>query len=672
MDKSEAKKTAEQLRETIRQHDYRYYVLSQPTISDTEYDKLYKQLTSLEKEFPELIHPDSPTQRVGGQAVSSFTEVKHRVPMLSLDNTYNENEVLEWDDRLEKNLGITEFDYITEPKIDGVSASLLYENGRFTRGATRGDGDTGEDITANLKTIRSIPLRLQAPFPKALEVRGEVFMDKKDFAKMNAQAQKVGEEMFANPRNAAAGSLRQKDPAVTAERPLRFLVHSFGYVEGASWETHWDFIRACATMGIPTSQILQRCATIMDCMRACRQIEKQRETLDYEIDGAVIKINRFSLREKMGTTHKSPRWAVAYKFESYQATTTVLNIECSVGRTGTITPVAKLKPVSCGGVTISNASLHNFDEIKRLDVRIGNTVLVERAGDVIPKVLKVVVEEGKKQQGKPFTVPTECPVCEAPIVKEKEIEVAYRCSNPGCPAQVRRSVLHFASRDAMDIDGLGEVVVNELVAKKLVKDVADIYSLTRGELLKLPLFADKKADNLLKAIEKSKKEPLSKVLFGLGIRHVGEKAAMVLAEQFGTLDALSQASESDLRKIHEIGPVMAQSIVSYFSLSTTKTILNKLKRTGLSMKEEKPIRKGPQVLAGKTVVFTGELQKLSRSEAEKKVRELGGNATGSVSAKTDFVVVGKEPGSKATKAQKLGVKILSERDFLALLPNGHN
>jgi DNA ligase (NAD+) len=671
MDKSSAKKEIERLRESISRHDYLYYVTAQPEISDTEYDRLYKQLVSLEKQFPDLITPDSPTQRVGGQVEGGFQAVKHRSPMLSLDNTFNENEVLEWDDRLRKGIGAMEFDYVVEPKIDGVSLSLVYENGQLARGVTRGDGDNGEDITSNVKTLRAIPLRLRPPFPKWLDVRGEVYMDKKDFAKLNATLDKHAGETFANARNAAAGSLRQKDPAITATRPLRFVAHSLGSADGSPWKTHWDFLKACALMGIPTPPMTQRAETIMLCMKHCRRLERDREELLYEIDGAVIKVNAFALREKVGYTHKSPRWAVAYKFEAQQATTQVLDIIASVGRTGTITPVAKLKPVSCGGVTISNASLHNFDEIKRLDVKVGDTVVIQRAGDVIPKILRVMTDlrTGKE---KAFNVPTACPVCKGPIEKEKEVEVAYRCNNLACPAQRMRSLIHFSSRHAMDIEGLGEVAVMQLVEKKLLEDAADIYTLTRKELLQLELFADKRADNLLAAIEKSKTRPLSRLLYGLGIRHVGEKAAYVLAQKYQTIDALAAATQDDLQTIHEVGSVMAEAIRAYFKQPAIQTLLRKFKRAGLAMTEPVAKRKGPQPFQGKTVVFTGEMEKYSRTEAERMVREFGGNATGSVSAKTDFVVAGKDPGSKADKAQKLGVKVLSEKQFLKLLPENGN
>jgi DNA ligase (NAD+) len=663
MDRAEAKKAIQELREQILQHDYRYYVLAQPEISDTDYDRLYRQLVDLEKHFPDLVTPESPTQRVGSELVGGFPTVKHRAPMLSLDNTYNENEVLEWDNRLQKFLETIQYNFMVEPKIDGMSLSLIYENGRLSRGVTRGDGETGEEVTANVRTIRAIPLKLRAPYPKFLDVRGEVFMDRKDFARLNAEMEKQGEETFANPRNAVAGSLRQKNPSVTASRPLRFCAHTIGVSEGLPWLTQYDFLKACAGMGLPTPALAQRCDQIYDSMKHCRFLERERDSVDFDMDGAVIKLNVFTLREKAGFTHKSPRWAVAYKFAAQTAETEVLNIISSVGRLGTITPVAKLKPVSVGGVTISNASLHNFDEVKRLDVKIGDHVLIQRAGEVIPKVLKVILEK-RPRHAKIFQVPTQCPACDAPIAKEKEIEVAYRCTNPGCPAQLARSLVHFAARDAMDIEGLGSSAVQQLVGRQLVKDIADLYSVEKRDLLRLELFAEKKTDNLLKAIEKSKGRPLSRVLYGLGIRHVGEKAAWVLARQFGSMEDLAQAGEEVLQGIPEVGPVLAQSIASYFKLDTTRSLLRKLKRAGLAMKEEVTQPKGPQLLEGKTVVFTGELLKLSRHRAEERVRELGGRASSSVSPKTDFVVVGKVPGSKYSKAQKLGVKILTEKEFL--------
>ncbi len=671
MDRAEAKKLVQALREKISLHDSLYYVQAQPEITDQEYDKLFRELLDFEKKFPDLITPDSPSQRVGSELTGGFQSVKHRVPMLSLDNAFNENEVLEWDDRLQKLIETMEHNFMVEPKVDGVSLSLIYENGKLVRGVTRGDGESGEDITHNVRTIRSIPLKLRAPFPKFFDVRGEVYMNKKDFAKHNAEMEKHGQETFANPRNAAAGSLRQKNPAIAAVRPLRFMTHSFGVAEGLSWPTHYDFLKACTQMGLPTPELAQRCDNVMDAMRHCRMLERERDSLLFDIDGAVLKVNSFDLRAKAGFTHRSPRWAIAYKFAAQQTDTEVTNIVASVGRLGTITPVARLRPVSVGGVTVSNATLHNFDEIKRLGLKIGDRVVIQRAGDVIPQVVRVILE-GRPRTAKEFKVPTQCPVCEGPISKEKEVEVAYRCTNPGCPAQLARGLLHFANRQAMDIEGLGESAVQQLVEKKIVKDVADIYTLTRKDLMQLELFADKKVENLLKNIEKSKSRDLTRFLYGLGIRHVGEKAAYVLAHKYLSMDALSEATQADLQNIHEIGPVMAESVASYFKLPTTQALLRKFKRSGLAMKEAPAAKNVPQLFEGKTIVFTGELEKLSRPEAERMVREYGGNATGSVSAKTDFVVAGKEPGSKFDKAQKLGVKILTEKQFLKLLPDSKN
>lgn len=668
MDAPDSRSALETLRQQIRRHDYLYYVAAAPEITDTEYDQLMKRLEAIEREHPDWVTPDSPTQRVGNSLTGEFPTVRHRTPMLSLGNTYNENEALEWDDRLQKVLGTSDYTLVIEPKIDGVSLSLIYEDGELVRGVTRGDGETGEDITPNIRTIRSIPLKLREPFPKFLDLRGEVYMDRKEFSRYNADADKKGLETFANPRNAAAGSLRQKDPRITAQRPLRFVAHSFGSATGMPWPDHWTFLKACAEMGVPTPSHASRCNTIMECMRECRAFVRIREDLPFEIDGAVIKLNPFKLRERAGATYRSPRWAMAFKFEAQQGQTEVLDIFVSVGRTGTVTPVAKLKPVSVGGVTISNASLHNFDEIQRLDVRIGDTVVVQRAGDVIPKILKVVTEE--RGRVREFKVPAKCPVCQAPIAKENEVEVAYRCTNPGCPAVLRQSLVHFAGRNAMDIEGLGDMAVHQLVERKLVKDIADVYGLKRQDLLSLDLFAEKKADNLLKALEKSKTRPLSRVLYGLGIRHVGEKAAFDLAQRFQSMDAMLQAKTADFQAIREVGPVLAESLAAYFRLPTTETILRKLKRAGLTMKEEVRAAGGPQPLAGKTVVFTGELSTMSRSEAETRVRDLGGRPSGSVSAKTDLVVAGGAPGSKFEKAKKLGLKILTEEQFLKSFSKG--
>lgn len=666
------KQEIEKLKKEIRHHDYLYYVLAQPEISDTEYDKLIKQLKKLEEKNPQLIMPDSPTQRVSGEVVKDFKTVKHSTLMLSLDNTYSADEVIEWDKRVKKAVSDEVLEYVIEPKIDGVSCALTYKNGLLVFGATRGDGESGEDITLNIKTIKSIPLKLLTTahclLPVLLEVRGEVYIDKNDFQKLNNQLSEKKEQMFANPRNAAAGSLRQKDPKITAERKLKFITHSYGKIEGTEkFKTHFEFLKLCEKLGLPTTlKKVTATKSIDEVVAVCKKWESERENLLYEIDGLVIKINSLAQQQKLGFTMKSPRWAIAYKFPAKQATTKLKNIVVQVGRTGILTPVAELEPVECGGVTIARATLHNFDEIERLGVKIGDTVLIERAGEVIPKIVKVI-ETKRTGKEKRFSIPNKCSVCGEEVVKEKEAEVAWRCINPSCPAQLERGLIHFAKRKAMDIEGFGEAVVEQLVSKKMVSNFADIYSLKKDDLLKLELFKDKKAENLLSAIEKSKNRPLSRLLFGLGIRNVGEKAAIVLAEKFLTLHNLMKATLDDLQKIYEVGPVMAECIVNFFKQPKTKELIEKLKQAGVNMKEE--VRRGEFIrsLEGKTFVFTGELKNFSRTEAEAKVRELSGNATSSVSKKTDFVVAGENPGSKYEKAKKVGVKIISEEEFLKMI-----
>lgn len=655
------------LREQIRRHDRLYYVLSRPEISDYEYDRLMKRLKELEEKNPELLTPDSPTQRVSGTAVKEFKSVAHSVPMLSLDNAYSPEEIKEWDERVHKNLKGLEPRYVVEAKIDGLSCSLIYEKGILVRGATRGDGTNGEDVTLNVRTIRDIPLGLSGEkIPPVLEVRGEVYMDKEDFKKLNETQKSRGLEPFVNPRNAAAGSLRQKDPKITAERRLKFFAHSFGRMEGGKpFQTHWEFLNDCPRWGFPVAPVRKLCSSIEEMISFYRDYEEKYKDLPYEIDGLVAKVNELQQQRILGATAKSPRWAVAFKYQASQAATTVKNVVFSVGRTGIITPVAELDPVPCGGVTISSATLHNFDEIERLGVRIGDRVLIERAGEVIPKVIKVISSKRKGRE-KSIRPPKNCPVCEATVVKEKEEEVAYRCPNPSCPAQIKRGLLHWASRDAMDIEGLGVAVVEQLVDKKLVKDFAGIYALDRQTLLGLELFADKKAENLLSAIEASKKRPLSRLLYALGIRHVGEKMARVLAQRYGELEKIRKAGLEELTRIHEIGEIVAQSIHQFFRQSQAEELIEKLSRLGLNFTEPQKAA-GSSPLAGKTFVFTGGLKSLDRSEAEAKVRELGGEAASSVSKKTDYVVAGEDPGSKYDKAVKLGVKILTEEEFLKLL-----
>lgn len=653
------------LRREIERHEHLYYVQDSPEITDKEFDDLLRRLKALEARHPEWVTPDSPTQRVGGKVSSAFKQVRHSKPMLSLDNVYNEEEFREWWERAEKGLGGgTSFEVTIEPKMDGTSLSLVYEKGLLKSASTRGDGEAGEDVTANARTIRSIPLRLGGP-GAALEIfecRGEVYMNKKDFEALNRDALKDGKKTFANPRNAAAGSLRQKDPAITAARPLKFTVHSAGIIpDSLGIEKHSEFVDFCRKLRLPVTAFpIPVLKTSDEAVKIYRKWLEDRPKIAYEIDGIVVKINDFRLENALGMTAKSPRWAVAFKFSATQAETQVLSVEYSVGRTGAVTPVAKVAPVECGGVTISSVSLHNFDEVERLGVKIGDKVLIERAGDVIPKVVRVTgLGDGRTS---PIAPPKACPVCRAQVLRAEEGEVAYRCVNQLCPAQLERGLLHFAGRDGLDIEGLGEAAVSQLVEKGLVRDFSDIYFLKKEDWVKLDLFADKKAENLLVQIEASKTRPLSKLLTGLGIRHVGEKVARLLAERFGTLDALAQAPAEDLEKIPDLGPVISESIASFFHLKNTRQLIGRMKEAGINLSE--PKRKAREsALSGRTVVFTGELESFSRAEAETLVADLGGKASSSVSKKTDYVVAGANPGSKAEKAGKLGVRILTEAEF---------
>ena len=661
---SKARRDAEGLRAKLRQHDYRYYVLNQPEISDAEYDALMRKLQALEGRYPKLVTPDSPTQRVGGVPADIFQPVKHRVPMLSLDNAFTVQELEAWHHRVVKGLGGVPPTYTAELKIDGVGIALTYQRGILAKAATRGDGETGEEVTANAKTIRTIPLRLRGDPPRLLEVRGEVYMTLDTFRRYNAAGGRKGGETFANPRNAAAGSLRQKDPQITASRPLRFFVHSYGVVEGARFKTHWDFLQTCRHLGLPITEQAAVCRSLEDVLSRCKEWEARRDRLAYEVDGAVIKVNDLAQQQRLGFTFKSPRWAIAYKFPAHHATTKVLQVVPSVGRTGTITPVAKLTPVACGGVTISSATLHNYDEVERLGVRAGDWVVIERAGEVIPKVVKVV-ESRRTGSERAVKAPSRCPACEGPVTKEKDVDVAFRCVNPACPAQLVRALLHFASREAMDIEGLGESVAEQVVERRLVRDSADVYRLTKTQLLALELFGEKKAENLLEAIRASKSRGLARLLYGLGIRHVGEKAAMVLAERFRTINRLLEADEERLREIPDVGPVLAKAVSDYVRHPATRTLLDTLREAGVALSEKTV--EGPKPLAGRTVVFTGELSGWSRPAAEALVRQLGGKTSSSVSRQTDYVVAGTEPGSKYQKAKALGVPILDAQQFKKLV-----
>jgi len=656
-----------QLRDEINYHNYRYYVLDDPEISDAEYDRLMRELQELEGQYPELITPDSPTQRVGAAPLEAFETVEHTFPMLSLDNGFEEYEIREFEDRLKKLLPADEkVEYVAEPKFDGLAVELIYENGLFTIGSTRGDGLVGENVTQNLKTIKTVPLRLidrETSVPERLEVRGEVVFGIKDFEELNRQREAAGEPLFANPRNAAAGSLRQLDPKITASRPLDIFFHSAGQIIGHTFETHWEFLNTITKWGLKVSPLRKLCKNLDEIFSFYQELLDQREELPYEIDGMVIKVNRLAQREIIGVKTRSPRWAIAYKFPARQETTQILDIIAQVGRTGTLTPVAIMKPVKISGVEVSRATLHNQDEIDKKDIRIGDWVIVQRAGDVIPEVVKVI-ESKRTGNEKKYHIPDTCPVCGGHVVRLPG-EAAHRCQNVSCPAQLKQQIRHFASRNAMDIEGLGDKLIDQLVDRGLVKDIAGLYFLTKEQWSKLERMADKSAQNIIDALEKSKKIPLGRFIFALGIRFVGEHAARLLAEHFRTFENLKRASYEELLNIHEIGPQSAQSIIQFFNEPKNIDMINRLFKAGIQIEKETAPKKQP--LAGKTFVFTGALENFTRHEAEELVTSLGGRAASSVSRNTDFVVVGKDPGSKAQKARDLGVHILTEQEFKKMI-----
>jgi DNA ligase (NAD+) len=670
MDKPTAAKEIQRLAGEIEKHNYKYYVLDEPSISDKEYDDLLHQLILLEERFPELKIPNSPTQRVGVKIPSGTQTVVHKAKMYSLDNTYSIDESKEWHQRVVKGLPNQRIEYVVELKIDGVSASLLYEDGALVLGATRGDGVRGEDVTHSLKTVRSIPLKLReegkASVPGILDVRGEVYMNIRDFQSLNRARKRSGDPIFANPRNAASGSVKLLDSRVTARRNLSCFIHSFGALEGAEgFTTHWEFLNRVKAWGFCINPHSRVCATFEEVVSYCREYQKKRDTIAYEVDGVVIKVNSLEQQAQLGATLKSPRWAVAYKFPAHQVTTKVKDIVVQVGRTGVLTPVAELDPVPCAGVVISRSTLHNFDEIRRLGVKKGDRVLVERAGDVIPKIVKVV-ESSDGSRHPAFRVPEHCPECGGEISKERDEEVAYRCMNPLCPRQIERGLVHFASRGAMDIDGLGAAVIEQLVPKKMVRDFADIYFLKKEDLLQLEFFADKKAGNLLAAIGNSKQQPLSRFLFALGIANVGEKAALTLARQYGSLEKVMDAKGDDLEAIHEIGKAIAHSVVTFFQQPSTKKLIGRFRKAGVNFMEPMDRVKSSR-LKDRKFVFTGELELMTRTQAASRVKELGGDVVSAVSKNTDFVVGGSNPGSKYQKAVELGVTILNEQQFREMI-----
>jgi DNA ligase (NAD+) len=669
MNRTEAGKRIAELRDQIRHHDHLYYVEARSEISDREYDRLYAELKGLEDRFPDLVTPDSPTQRAGGEPLKEFKSVRHAVPMMSLDNTYSIEELREFDARVRKLLPNEKVEYVLEPKIDGVSISVRYENGQFVVGATRGDGTTGDDITANLKTIRAIPLQLNVNHPpERLEVRGEAFMAVEDFRKLNAQREKAGEPLFQNPRNTTSGSLKQLDPALVARRPLQAIFYAVA--EGAEFKTQADALEGLKKFGLPTHRHWWVCRDIEEVIARAAELQTLEAKLPFEIDGAVVKVNSFDQWKRLGVTAKAPRYAIAYKYSHEQAQTKLKDITIQVGRTGTLTPVAELEPVFLAGSTISRATLHNEEEIKRKDIRIGDTVIIEKAGEVIPAVIGVVKEK-RPRDAREFDffkhIHGKCPACGGPVARDPEF-VAWRCENIACPAQLKRTIGHFAGRNAMDIEGCGEVLVNQLVDKNLVHDVADLYSLTVEQLAGLERMGEKSAANVVNAIAESKNRELWRLIHGLGILHVGEGAARKLADHFHDLDALASASLDELQRAEDVGPVMAQSIRDFFDNPRNQAVIEKLRDARVKMKEKavpKTTVTGP--FASKTVVVTGTLSKLSRDEAKEALRKAGATVTDSVSKKTDYLIVGEDAGSKLDKANKLGVKTLNEQEFLKML-----
>ncbi|MBI1976814.1 MAG: NAD-dependent DNA ligase LigA [Candidatus Omnitrophica bacterium] len=659
------KEQVKYLRETIHRHDYLYYVENKPEISDREYDRLMEELIKLEKSHPELVTFDSPTQRVAGTITKVFPAVKHRVPMMSLDNTYNKEEVLAFHERVQKQLPGEKVEYVVELKIDGVSVSLLYEKGRLIRGATRGDGDQGDDITPNLKTIRSIPLVLRGSgkAPKVLEVRGEIYMPRERFGALNRSRQKEEELLFANPRNAAAGSLKLQDSNIVAQRHLDIWIWGIGYHEGFKAKTQGEMLQSLKKFGFRINPYFKLVQSIEQAVSYCQSWEKKRKTLEYDTDGMVLKVNPFDQQERLGATSKSPRWAVAYKFEAERAETRLKEIIIQVGRTGVLTPVAGLEPVFLAGTTVSRASLHNQDEIERLDVRVGDWVMIEKAGEIIPQVI-FVVKDKRTGHEKRFGMPVKCPECGAKTVRDPE-EVAVRCPNSFCPAQVKERIRHFAQRDAMDIEGLGEAVAGQLVDAEFVKDYGDMYSLTVEKVAALERMGEKSAQNLVQAIQASKTKSLSRLIFALGIRHVGSRAADLLAEEFHSLDVLARAELKKIEAIPAIGPTIAESVVEFFKDPHTKPVIEKLRKAGVRFHEERKKRIGP--FSGKTFILTGTLSQWTRPQAGEKIEALGGRVSDAISQKVDYLVVGENPGSKLEKAKKLGVKILSEGEFARLI-----
>lgn len=666
MTKKDIAKKIKRLRELIGYHDRKYYIENKPEISDQEYDRLMKELDEFENAYPELITSDSPTQRVSGGILEGFKTVEHAVPMLSMDNVYSSQEIEEFDKRVKKNLGVDRLDYVVELKIDGVSVSLLYKNWVFVQGSTRGDGFRGDDVTLNLKTIRSIPLKIfsgKKDTPDLFEARGEVYLSRKTFVAINKIKEERGEELFANPRNAAAGSLKLLDSSMVAKRRLDIWVYGVGSVRGVTFDTQFEALQFLKDAGFRVNPYIKKCSSIEEVIGYCSEWEEKKHSLDYDIDGMVIKVDAFTYQKELGQTTKSPRWMIAYKFPAERKETVLEKIVVQVGRTGVLTPVAELKPVRLAGTIVRRATLHNQDEIMRKDIREGDRVIIEKAGEIIPQVVGPV-EEKRTGKEKKFSMPRNCPICKSPV-RRIEGEVALRCENLSCPAQLKERIIHFASRDAMDIEGMGEAIVAQLVEKRLVRDYGDIYYLKHGDLADLERMADKSASNLIAAIEKSKLNSLNRLVFALGIRHVGVKAAWILAARFKSLERISSAKVEELSSIDEIGPVMAESIYNFFRTKENRSVVEKLKRAGIKTEESSLIKSGK--FEGKTFVITGGLDSFTRQAAEELIRSMGGSASSSISSKTDYLIAGKDPGSKLDKSRKLGIKIIDEQEFKKMI-----
>ena len=663
------KQEIETLKQEIHQYDHLYYVKNSPTVSDQEYDALLRRLKELEAAHPKYVTPDSPTQRVGGKVDERFKAVVHPVPMLSLDNTYNVDEVRAFHQRVLRGLpDVHTIEYVVELKFDGLAVALTYEDGLLVSGATRGDGLQGEDITANLRTIRSIPLKIDTePFHR-IEVRGEVFMPKKEFERINAQREAEGEMPFANPRNAAAGALRLLDPAVTAQRRLDIFIYGVGFLDANPFQTHYELQEKLSALRFPVNEHNRLCKNFESALALIEEFRDKRKELDYEVDGLVIQLNSLAHRKKLGATSKFPRWAVAYKYEAEQAVTEIIDIVCQVGRTGSITPVAELRSVFVSGSTVSRATLHNEDEIKRKDIRVGDRVVIEKAGDIIPQVVRVIELSGKR--GRPFKMPTTCPECQAPVYRA-ESEAVWRCVNGACPAQLKERLKYFASRKAMDIDHLGPAVIEQLVDSGRVKNFSDLYILKKDDVAALERMADKSAQNLIEEIEKSKPAGLPRFLHALGVRHVGQRTAIILARRFRSLNKLQETTYDELERIDEIGPVIAESLRAFLDRDTNRQEIKRLRERGILMEEQGDPSESGGVLEGRQFVLTGTLSRFTREEAKTKIQSLGGRVTATVSKNTDYLVAGTSAGSKLEKARQLGTQILDEEALQKLMESGH-